>query len=70
MLAGGRGERLGGRDKSFLTLGGTTLLDRTLLLFRSLFEEVVVVARRKHGLGAAGTTLAWQGECRRSEGGG
>lgn len=35
---------MGGRDKAFLRVGGQTILERTLALFRAVFPEVLVVA--------------------------
>ena len=45
VLAGGRGERLGGRDKAALTVSGRTLLDRVLDATPALGGSVVVVGR-------------------------
>ena len=44
LLAGGRARRLGGLPKGLVRRGGETLAARSLALFRSLFEEVLVVA--------------------------
>src|SRR5690606_34260289 len=43
VLAGGRGRRLGGRDKAALTVGGRPLLDRVLDAVPVLGGGVVVV---------------------------
>lgn len=43
ILAGGRGERLGGQDKAALEVGGRTLLDRVLEGAEQLGGSVVVV---------------------------
>jgi molybdopterin-guanine dinucleotide biosynthesis protein A len=43
ILAGGRGSRFHGRNKALLRLGGETILDRTERLFRSFFEEIILV---------------------------
>lgn len=43
ILAGGRGERLGGRDKAALEVGGRRLLDRVLEAVPVLGGRVVVV---------------------------
>lgn len=44
ILAGGASQRLGS-DKSELTLGGVTLLERSLALARALSDKVLVVRR-------------------------
>lgn len=43
ILAGGRGERLGGQDKAALQIGGRSLLDRVLEAAPALGGRVVVV---------------------------
>ncbi|MBI3078712.1 MAG: molybdenum cofactor guanylyltransferase [Deltaproteobacteria bacterium] len=40
--AGGRSTRMG-RDKAFLEIGGERLIDRAVRIFRSLFDEVILV---------------------------
>jgi len=42
LVAGGKSRRMG-QDKRFLSLGGRTLLERTLAVLDSLFSEVLVV---------------------------
>ena len=42
VIAGGQSRRMG-RDKRFLTLNGKTLIQRTLKVLESLFEDVIVV---------------------------
>jgi molybdopterin-guanine dinucleotide biosynthesis protein A len=42
LIAGGKSRRMG-RDKRFLPLGGISLLDRSLHVLESLFDEVIVV---------------------------
>jgi len=44
VIAGGKGSRLGGRDKAFLEIDGEPIIVRTLRLFRRLFTQTVVVA--------------------------
>jgi molybdopterin-guanine dinucleotide biosynthesis protein A len=44
ILAGGRGTRLGGLDKSALTVGAQSILDRQLALLLDLVAHVFVVA--------------------------
>ena len=43
ILAGGLGKRLQGRNKAMLRIGGETILDRIERLFRSFFEEIILV---------------------------
>jgi molybdopterin-guanine dinucleotide biosynthesis protein A len=42
ILAGGRASRLGGINKAFIEVGGERLIDRTLRVYRSLFEEIII----------------------------
>jgi molybdopterin-guanine dinucleotide biosynthesis protein A len=42
ILAGGRSTRMG-RNKAFLEVGGERLIDRNVRLFRSLFQQVIIV---------------------------
>jgi molybdopterin-guanine dinucleotide biosynthesis protein A len=54
VLAGGRATRMGGRDKAFAAVGGEPIAVRTVLLFRTLFPQVIVATNRPeryHGLG-------------------
>jgi molybdopterin-guanine dinucleotide biosynthesis protein A len=44
VLAGGQNTRMGGADKAFLTVGGQTVVQRTLSLLQRSFPEVVVVS--------------------------
>lgn len=44
LVAGGRGERMGGLPKGLLRLGGEPVAARSLRLFRALFPAVMVVA--------------------------
>ena len=44
LVAGGRAERLGGRAKALLRVGGETFAARSLALLHELFGEVLVVA--------------------------
>lgn len=43
ILAGGKNTRMG-RNKALLEVGGMRLIDRTVSLFRSVFQEVIIVA--------------------------
>ncbi len=42
ILAGGKANRMGGINKAFIEIGGERLIDRTLRVYRSLFEEVII----------------------------
>jgi molybdenum cofactor guanylyltransferase len=44
IIAGGQSTRMGGHEKSFLDLAGTTLLERTLSRLRFQVDEVVINA--------------------------
>ncbi len=44
IIAGGASTRMGGREKSFLELDGTTLLERTLSRLRFQVDEVIINA--------------------------
>jgi molybdopterin-guanine dinucleotide biosynthesis protein A len=46
ILSGGRGARMGGENKAFLRIGGERLIDRTVRILRSVFNEVIIVASR------------------------
>jgi molybdopterin-guanine dinucleotide biosynthesis protein A len=46
ILAGGRAERMGGRDKAFAAVGGEPIAVRTIRLFHSLFPQVLVATNR------------------------
>ena len=45
ILAGGLGTRMGHTKKAFIEIGGTTILDRLLAVYRPLFSEVLIAAR-------------------------
>ena len=44
LVAGGRARRLGGAAKGFLRVQGVPIAERSLALFRALFDRVLVVA--------------------------
>ena len=46
VIAGGQSSRMG-RDKAFLTLGGSTLLERALAVARCVSQEVALVGQRE-----------------------
>jgi molybdopterin-guanine dinucleotide biosynthesis protein A len=45
ILAGGRASRFGGRDKSALVVGGTTILERQLAELSHLTDDVMLIGR-------------------------
>jgi molybdopterin-guanine dinucleotide biosynthesis protein A len=45
ILAGGRGERMGGRAKGLLRIGGVEIIERLLRVFEVFFDEIVISAR-------------------------
>ena len=44
ILAGGRGRRMGGADKSFVTLGGQTLLERVIARAKPQVDQLLISA--------------------------
>lgn len=44
ILAGGKGTRMGGRNKALLTVGGLTLIERQLAAMERLCPDIVIVA--------------------------
>ena len=42
ILAGGKAGRMGGINKAFIEVGGERLIDRTLRVYRTLFEEIII----------------------------
>lgn len=45
ILAGGLGTRMGNVKKAFMEIGGRTILDRLLAVYRPLFPELIIAAR-------------------------
>ena len=43
LLAGGKNSRMGGREKAFLPIDGSPLVERTLSVLQSLFAETLIV---------------------------
>ncbi|MDX9745227.1 MAG: molybdenum cofactor guanylyltransferase [Syntrophales bacterium] len=43
ILAGGKNTRMNGRNKAFIEFEGERLVDRTVRIFKALFEEVILV---------------------------
>ncbi|MBU1611206.1 MAG: molybdenum cofactor guanylyltransferase, partial [Proteobacteria bacterium] len=58
ILAGGRGERMGGLAKAFLEVGGGRAIDRLLTVYQRLFDEIVVAVRDREGFEDFGVTVA------------
>jgi len=57
ILAGGQARRLGGQDKSALTIGAQSILDRQLAVLRTLTTHIVIVAGDRARLTAAGVPV-------------
>ncbi len=58
ILAGGLGTRMGYAKKAFIEIGGQTILNRLLGVYRPLFDEILIAARdpeefRSYGLPVA-----------------
>ncbi|NDV20910.1 NTP transferase domain-containing protein [Pseudodesulfovibrio sp. JC047] len=45
ILAGGLGTRMGYVKKAFMEINGTTVLDRLLSVYESVFDEILIAAR-------------------------
>ncbi|MDP2929111.1 MAG: molybdenum cofactor guanylyltransferase [Candidatus Omnitrophota bacterium] len=43
ILAGGKNSRMFGRDKSFIGIKGTSIIERTIRLFEEIFGEIILV---------------------------
>lgn len=43
ILAGGKNSRMGGEPKAFIEINGQTIIDKTLGVFKSLFDEIIIV---------------------------
>ncbi|HTZ40881.1 MAG TPA: molybdenum cofactor guanylyltransferase [Syntrophales bacterium] len=42
ILAGGKANRMGGLNKAFIEVGGQRLIERTLRVYRSLFQQIII----------------------------
>ena len=49
LLAGGRGSRMGGKNKLYLEVEGSLLLERTLRVISPMFAETILLAAHGHG---------------------
>lgn len=58
ILAGGLGTRMGHVKKAFLEVGGRTVLDRLLAVYRPLFSEIVISAREGADFASYGLPVA------------
>ena len=47
ILSGGKSLRMG-EDKAFIEIEGTPIIERILLLFQGLFEEVIIITNQKN----------------------
>jgi len=54
IIAGGQAQRLGGLDKSGLSVGGRRILDRQLSVLRHVAEHILVVSNDHHRLRSSG----------------
>jgi len=57
VIAGGKGTRLGGRDKAFLEIDGEPIIARTLRLFRTIFTQTIIVTRHPERFAAFGAEV-------------
>lgn len=58
ILAGGLGTRMGYAKKAFMEIGGRTILDRLLDVYRPLFSEIVIAARTETDFANYGLPVA------------
>jgi molybdopterin-guanine dinucleotide biosynthesis protein A len=58
ILAGGLGTRMGHVKKAFLDIGGRTILERLLAVYRPLFPDVRIAARQAEDFAAYGLPVA------------
>lgn len=57
ILAGGRGRRLGGADKSALVIGTRSILDRQIALLRALTPHLLIVTNDRSRVHASGVRV-------------
>ena len=43
ILSGGKNTRMGGENKAFVSIDGEFIIDRTINLFREMFDEIIIV---------------------------
>jgi len=58
ILAGGLGTRMGRKRKAFLDVGGHTVIERLLAVYRPLFPEIVISARESTDFERFGVPVA------------
>ncbi|WP_319541456.1 molybdenum cofactor guanylyltransferase [uncultured Pseudodesulfovibrio sp.] len=58
ILAGGLGTRMGHVKKAFMEIGGKTILDRLLSVYRPLFSEILISARAREDFVQYGLAVA------------
>ena len=54
IIAGGRAQRLGGRDKSDLVIGGRRIIDRQLSVLGHVAEHILIVSNDHHRFRSSG----------------
>lgn len=58
ILAGGLGTRMGHTKKALMTIGGRTIIDRLLGVYRPLFPEIIIAAREAEDFAALDIPVA------------
>lgn len=43
ILAGGKNSRMRGRNKSFINIEGVPIIEKTILLFEGIFDEIILI---------------------------
>ncbi|MFH2138553.1 MAG: molybdenum cofactor guanylyltransferase [Candidatus Omnitrophota bacterium] len=43
ILSGGRNRRMKGRNKAFIEIDGNPIIDRTVAIFESIFNEIIII---------------------------
>lgn len=44
ILAGGKALRYGGKNKSFITINGSTIVEKNLEILKDLFDEIIIIS--------------------------
>lgn len=58
ILAGGLGTRMGHTKKGFIEINGSTIIDRLLTVYRPLFPEIIIAARKANDFETLGYPVA------------
>lgn len=58
ILAGGLGTRMGHTKKALIEIGGQTIIERLLAVYRPLFSEIVIAARETEDFEGLGVPVA------------